>query len=157
MIDSNQLIEYVIRPTLNHLDMYSEAAENLVLGTAMHESHLQYLHQIEGPAIGLWQMEPVTHDDIWTNYINPRMNLKSLMRQLAPAKYMGKAIDADEMHGNLFYACAMCRMHYYRRPERLPDKDDINGLANYWKKYYNTFMGKGKPEQFVKAYQSLIA
>ena len=156
MINPQHLIEYVIRPTLTHLNMYSEAAENLLIGTAMHESRLEYLHQIKGPAIGLWQMEPATHDDLFENYINYRNNLRSLLRQLAGAKYLVSKVDPSEMHGNLNYACAMARMQFYRQSEPLPDKDDIEGLGRYYKKYFNTELGKATPEQFVEAYKRVI-
>jgi len=137
--------------------MYSEAAENLLIGTAMHESKLEYLHQINGPAIGLWQMEPDTHNDLWENYIKYRDNLKSLLRQLAGAKHLSKNVDHKEMHGNLNYACAMARMQYYRQAEPLPDSQDIEGLAEYYKKYYNTPLGKATPRHFVEAYHKVIA
>ena len=51
----------VIRPALRALDLWSPAAEDLVLGTAAQESGLAYLRQIGGgPALGLWQIEPAT-------------------------------------------------------------------------------------------------
>ena len=38
MIHSGDLLKYVIRPTLNAMDMGGLADEQLVLGTAIHES-----------------------------------------------------------------------------------------------------------------------
>ena len=157
MINPQHIIKYVIRPTLEHLGMYSEAAENLLIGTAMHESELEALHQKHGPAIGLWQMEPTTHYDLWEIYIDGRHNIKSLVRQLAGAKYIGMRLDPDEMHGNLNYACAMARITYYRHSEPLPDKDDIEGLGRYYKKYFNSELGKATPQDFVNAYNKVIA
>jgi hypothetical protein len=34
--------------------------------------------------------------------------------------------------------------------------DDIHGMAAYWKKYYNTYLGKGKIENFVCSAQALM-
>jgi hypothetical protein len=54
-IRSYDLRQYVIRPTLQRLGLWSLAAENLLLGTAAQESKLgYYLHQLEGPALGLY-------------------------------------------------------------------------------------------------------
>ena len=57
-----------------------------------------------------------------------------------------------ELAGNLYYATAMARIHYLRRPERLPSAMDVEGLAQYWKDHYNTYLGAGTPEKAVKMY-----
>lgn len=154
---AQDLIEHVIRPTLEYMGMYSEAAENLLIGTAMQESRLKYLHQVSGPAIGLWQMEPATHDDLYTNFIDYKGALKALVRSLAGSKYANTKIDPDEMHGNLYYACAMARLQYYRQKEPLPYAEDIHALSRYYKKYYNTPLGKATLEQFIESYHMAIA
>ena len=52
-IHPKHLAEYVIRPSLKPLGLYSLEAEQLLLGTAAVESQLGfYLHQIKGPALG---------------------------------------------------------------------------------------------------------
>lgn len=67
------LRDLIIRPTLVEMGHYSPAAEALLLGTAAHESHGgRYLSQIRGPARGIYQMEPATHDDLWRHYLPPR-------------------------------------------------------------------------------------
>ena len=61
----------VIRPALTKINLWSRSAEELVLGTAIVESGLTYLKQRgEGPALGLWQIEPATHEDLYTNFLN---------------------------------------------------------------------------------------
>lgn len=45
-INPHQLRDLVIRPTLKRLGFWSTAAEELVLGTAIQESSLQYLQQL---------------------------------------------------------------------------------------------------------------
>ena len=63
----------VIKPALEKLGLWSMAAEELVLGTAIVESAAIYLRQHgAGPALGLWQAEPRTHDDLYTNYLSYR-------------------------------------------------------------------------------------
>lgn len=154
---AQDIIEYVIRPTLKHLNLYSESAENLLVGTAAHESRFEYLHQVKGPAIGLWQMEPGAFKDIFDNYLDYRSELKVKIRNLAAGRFSGTVIPAEEMHGNLNLACAMARLQYYRQSEPLPHKDDIAGLGRYYKKWYNTPAGKATPEDFVEAFNKITA
>lgn len=138
-IDPAQLRDLVVRPTLNQLGLYSDAAASLVLGTAMHESHLTYLKQLGGgPALGLWQMEPFTHDDIWDTFLRYRTDLASLMCRIAG----DSRPSATLLIGNLWYACAMARIRYRRAPANLPGNTP-DDLAAFWKKYYNTDLGKG--------------
>lgn len=52
-MNAEQLRTYVIRPTLQQIDLWSEAAEILLLGTVAHESKCgEYLHQVGGPGAG---------------------------------------------------------------------------------------------------------
>ncbi len=148
MINIPQFRELVIRPALEVVNGYSEAAEELVLGTAIQESRLQYLKQLGGgPALGVFQMEPATHDDIWNNYLAYRQELADLVQMLA-APNGGNHPTANELIGNLWYAAAMCRVHYRRVPEPLPDAGDVPGMAAYWKEHYNTFEGAGTEEEY---------
>ena len=54
MIDADHLRREIVAPALRHIGMWSEAAENLLLGTAAVESRMgTYLRQIGGPALGM--------------------------------------------------------------------------------------------------------
>lgn len=147
-LNDSQLRESVIQPVLQHLGLESDAAVQLILATGRQESHLAYLRQLgNGPALGIFQMEPATHDDIWNNYLAYRDELADNVRSLAIGT---KQIpDPTQMVGNLFYAAAMCRVHYLRVPEPLPAADDLAGQAQYWKTYYNTELGRGTVDEFI--------
>ena len=81
---ASQTLALVIRPALEKLSLWSLSAEELVLGTAIVESGLTYLKQHgDGPALGLWQVEPATHDDLYTNFLNFRPELGSKLLVLA--------------------------------------------------------------------------
>jgi hypothetical protein len=148
-INTKQLRELVIQPTLEYLGLDSLAAQNLLLGTCAQESAMgTYIKQVNGCALGIYQMEPATHDDIWKNFIFFNFSLKEKVSELGTTQ--GKLI------GNLNYATAMCRIHYMRINEPLPAADNIYGLAAYWKKYYNTEKGKGTEEQFITNYQKYV-
>lgn len=140
MMDSKQLKEYIIIPVLNSLEGYnacSDSAVNLLLGTAAVETDMgKYLHQIDGPALGIYSMEPATANDIYAHYLHYRPELMKMID-----RYRIPLTDMNNLEGNLYYATAMARVHYLRIAEALPKADDIKGLASYWKRYYNTAKG----------------
>ncbi len=151
MLNVGQFRAEVVHPVLEHLGMWSQAAENLIVGTALQESALTYLKQLGGgPALGFFQMEPVTHDDIWKNYLDYREDLSQLVQGFTSS---WPATLSDQLIGNLPYACVMARIKYARQPEALPAADDIEALGQYWKTYYNTAQGAGTVDEFVANYR----
>lgn len=152
-MNPDHLYNYVIEPTLRHIGLFSEAAAELVLGTALQESNGDYLKQIGGgPAVGIYQMEPATYDDIWKNYL---VYKPILTREILSLELPRFAKGASEMIGNLYYATAMCRVHYYRRPEALPPAGNVKKQAAYWKAHYNTRLGHGTIDQYINNWKRL--
>lgn len=150
---ATHLERYIIIPILDYIGMNSKSAVNLLLGTAAQESRLgEYLHQINGPALGIYQCEPNTLDDIFNKYLRHR---KELLKKVLKLSALGLT-RSKNAEGNLYYATAIARIHYYRVFEPLPSSDDIEGLANYWKKYYNTEKGKGTTEEFINNYKRYV-
>jgi hypothetical protein len=150
-----QFLQFVIRPVLASLPGNTKAAEQIVLGTALKESGLKYLHQIGGgPAMGVYQCEPATHRDIWKNYLDRREHLAFLVRQWC---IHGMKNSPVQLCGNHFYATAICRAHYLRRPEAFPPPGDAAGLAAYWKKYYNTESGAGHAVRDMPHFERAIS
>ena len=148
MISIPQFRELILKPALTVVDAYSPAAEELVLGTALQESRLEFIKQLGGgPALGLFQMEPNTHEDIWVNYLAYNDELADKVKSLA-APTTANHPSANELIGNMWYAAAMCRVHYRRVPEALPAAGDVPGMAAYWKEYYNTYLGAGTEEEY---------
>jgi len=148
-LDPRQVREEIVEPVLRVLDMYSATAVDLVMGTAAVESGFRYIKQLgQGPALGLWQMEPGTHGDIWDNYLAHREDIADRIRMTM----LAGDPSHQQLPGNLFYACAMCRVHYYRVSAPLPRQGDINGLGQYWKDHYNTHLGAGTVQKFTDAY-----
>lgn len=153
MIECGQLREHVIRPILRGMNAWSQAAENLLLGTAAQESHMgRYLVQIKGPALGIFQMEPATYQDHWWNFLRYREGLSARVRQSTGVRHG----SAEHMIGNLYYAAAMARVHYLRVPEALPKSDDLEALAGYWKQHFNTKLGSGTAEEFKRNYIKFV-
>jgi len=156
-IDPQDLVSFVISPTLRQLNAYSESACMLILCTAAQESRLGHnLHQINGPALGIYQVEPDTHADIYENFLLyiKESNLMRCVKNLS--RFEDYYQRENELITNLEYATAICRLVYYRHSEPLPELDDINGMAFYWKKYYNTVNGKGTVSKFLDSYERLV-
>ncbi len=153
MLDVNEFRLHVVRPVIQQLGMWSPAAENLLLGTAIQESGLRHLRQLkDGPARGLFQIEPATHDDVWENFLAYHDDLKAKAAVLlAPAPS-----QIDQLVTNLAYATAIVRLIYWRYPEPLSGADDIEGLAHYWKRHFNTEAGAGTVAQFVLNYREHV-
>ena len=148
MIEKNQLRSLISR-TLYDLRMHSDAAVELLMGTAAVESKLgSYIRQEEGPALGIMQMEPRTEHDRWFNYLAYRQHLKSRVELITGRPGPGEWLEYD-----LKYQIVMARIFYFSITEKLPEANDIIGLANYWKTYYNTEKGKGTVDKFVSNYK----
>lgn len=143
-------LRQLIRSTLTPLGLYSADAEELLMATCAQESHLGvYRHQIRGPAVGIFQMEPEDHDDIWTNFLAYHFDLGDAVRKLSGQL----SPTVDDLQNNDPYAIAMCRIHYERAPGSLPSASDLGALWNYYKQHYNTPQGAATQAEFVANYR----
>jgi len=147
-VDKDQLRDLITK-VLKDVDLYSESAVELLMLTAATESKLgHYIRQVGGgPALGIFQMEPSTEDDIWDNYIY----YKSDEFANSVSRYATE-LGGEEMEWNLAYQIIMARIHYLRVKDPLPAADDVEGLANYYKKYYNTRLGKATVKGAIEDY-----
>ena len=156
-IDIRQLRDLVVRPTLDAIGLGGPAAEELMIGTILQESGGgHWLHQLgAGPAIGICQMEPDTHDDIWQNFLRFHPSLATKVQQLM---IHTRIEDEDwyEMAGNLYYAVAMARLVYARIEEPLPAAGDIAAQAAYYKRHYNTADGAATVAQYMANWQRAV-
>ncbi|ELA8466744.1 hypothetical protein Q1G98_000190 [Vibrio alginolyticus] len=152
-MDAKQLTTLVIRPWLKRLGLYSRSAEQLIVGTIYQESNGHFIQQVGGgPALGLIQMEPATYKDIWDNFLAYRRSLANKLTELASMESLDGDMrpDVSQLVTNLAFAVAICRVHYLRVKEALPTAGDLDGLAKYWKDYYNTRLGAGTVDDFKK-------
>lgn len=154
-------VEKIMKPVLDHLDMASggkgtmntQAAINLILMIIAHESgKFTYSKQVRGPALGFTQMEPATFNWLveWLGMSRP--HLLDALSMFGPVENL----DPRYMVISPEFAVAAARLNLIRFPEALPDADDLEGLARYAKKYWNTSAGKATAEDYLQAYQSLI-
>ncbi len=152
MFDKKQFRERIVRVVLNGLGMWNEYAEELMIGTCAAESKGgTFLVQEGGPAVGIFQMEPKTHDDIWQKWLP---NHPAISANLMSTCMISMKPAASMMISNLFYATAMARIEYFRNsPEPVPVS--VADQAQYWMKYYNRG-GKGTVEAYIDAYNNFM-
>lgn len=148
-MDKNQF-RALVEETLKEIGLYSKDAVNLLLGTAAQESRFgHFIVQMGGgPALGVFQMEPNTFRDIENNYLAYRDNLRSKIEGACGD------IKPEALVYNLKLAICFARIHYLRVPKPLPGS--IYGMAEYWKEFYNTRLGKGTEEEFITNYNNFI-
>lgn len=155
MFDPVQFRDLVIKPTLEDLANVLPGADhpaaiNLLLGTCWQESRGgTYLQQLGGgPALGVYQIEPATHDDLWENFVAYRRPLEDFL-VVEGRSHISQKIRQRMLIDDLRYATIIARLVYYRRSFEWPEPDHIHGLGALWKRWYNTPQGAGTIAEFV--------
>lgn len=152
-MNPQQLHDLIIKPALEYMggNYYSKESAFLLLCTAAIESDCgYYIKQINGPALGIWQMEPETHDDIW-------QNCDALIGKFEQKIYdiCGRCTDNSLIQSPM-YACAMARLKYSMDPNPLPkltgdNNVDSRAFFSYYKRVYNTDLGASTFDKWAVA------
>lgn len=137
------LKDLVVRPALLAMGSRyaTEGAVIQVTGTALVESGGSYLKQISGPALGLWQMEPVTLHDIWNRWLKlpAQESLRVRLIDLIPIGADIERLLITDMQ----FGAMMCRCLYAMRADPVPLPVDAEAFCRTWKAFYNTSKGAG--------------
>ena len=142
-------VKEIAEEVLYKLDAYSDDALALVMRTGMAESGYRTLRQMgNGPAIGFFQVELETAQDTLDNYVNYRPELKKKLIGLG----LGNNLEFCLL-SNIALQVAFCRLKYRRDKNAIPSWKSLEKQAKYWKKVYNTELGAGTIEHFMKANQ----
>tara|TARA_Y100001963_G_C6681504_1_gene400069 strand:- start:30 stop:518 length:489 start_codon:yes stop_codon:yes gene_type:complete len=156
MININQMRSLIERTCRGLGRKYaSKAAVDLVLVTGMVESRYEYLRQMnDGPAFSMHQIEKSTAVDTLVHYLKHRPKLMArcaevTMVDLKHWQNYDEELWSKILEVNIAAGIVHCRLKYWRVPKRLPSS--IEGQANYYKKYYNSDLGKADPEDFIHA------
>lgn len=137
-----QLRSLIDRVT-TRIGLASLDATNQLLGTCAKESDFgTYLRQLgSGPALGAFQMEPDTFED--------------LVHRFGEKFKLLYGFIFEELEWNLKAAIVMARIKYYSCPGPIPS--DLDGQAHYWKQWYNTPGGKGTIDEYLTAWKRYVA
>ena len=155
---NHKQIRSLIRSKLKEVELWTPEAEELVFLTGLTESGYDYIEQVgSGPAKSFFQIEPLTAHDICENYLKYRPDK---VEKLSNATGIDESIVGsskpehweDILHYNIAAGIILCRLKYYRVPKKIPS--EIENMAKYWKKWYNTAGGKGTEEHFLSKAKS---
>lgn len=147
-IKPEQLLSEIIRPTLESMgDTYSKpGADILLLATAAQETHCGYwLRQVSGPALGIYQCEPATHNMVmdWAGTTGHR--------DVLPAY-----CSSGRMVYDLRYATKIARLLYFSWPDPLPHPSDVDGMWKMYKKCFNSSLGAATELQFKNNWRTYV-
>ena len=136
----------IIETTLRRMNkvrkgMYKPEAVTLLCMIAAHESLAgKFRRQIgSGLALGLYQIEPETHDSIWDN--------SDTIHEVAAA--LGIERNAHRLEKDDFYSTFVARHYLAMDVNKLPK--DIESMAEYCKSYWNR-TGKATPSKYMDDY-----
>ena len=141
-------IEKIAYWALQTMGMYSKDALHMIMRTGMAETGFRHLKQMgDGPALGFFQVEPKTIMDTMENYVKYRPKIEDSLIELGFADNE----VAYRVMSNIALQVAFCRLKYRRDKKAIPPASDLEGQAKYWKRVYNTRLGKGTIEHFLEA------
>jgi hypothetical protein len=158
LIDSKELLDEFIRPTLRKFSIDISGADYLLLGTAAQESHLQfYIHHNkcqQNKGLGLYQITHEMHWDVWDNYLAYNADMASAVRGLASQHTFLTNPDA-KLTTNLDYATAIAWLIYKKNSVKLPKQPTNKELAKCWFNYY-VHHKTANQNDFVNNYETYI-
>lgn len=157
------LHQVIVRPTLifmacetgNHW-LASEDAQILMLGIAATESDLRHTRQAghsgtEGPARSFWQVEPPTALDLLGRWRRGAMRAV-IDPFLPPDAPVGSEKFREAMRYSQSLGCMLARLKILDAPPAIPSWLDVEAQAAYWKRFYNTDLGSGQPDDYSHAF-----
>ena len=140
-------IKEIAEKVLYKLDAYSDDALTLVMRTGMAESGFKALKQMnDGPALGFFQVELETAQDTLDNYVKYRKHYQVALKELGLTEDLKFCLMS-----NIALQVAFCRLKYKRDKNAIPSWNDLEKQAKYWKKVYNSELGAGTVEHFIKS------
>jgi hypothetical protein len=162
MIEPKQLKTFITKVLkgIAEGEFYCRSMVYLLLLTAAAESDFgSFLRQTnEGRARGIFQVEPHTEYLTWNWCLD---NNNALLRELVKAS-TGEIFGGIDIEGNLKYQIILARANYYSWPHALPhvsdpiDSQSVEKLAEYWKRYWNTYQGKGSVPGAIEKFERFV-
>ncbi len=121
----------------------SRDVEEMIIETAIVETHGgEYKDPTHYAGMGLTKIDQVPFQDI-----KDRANESDVNKIFKAFSINIKHVDWVELRHNPFLALLFTRLFYKKIPEKIPNS--IKARAFYWKKYYNSSLGKGTEEHYI--------
>jgi hypothetical protein len=155
MIEPSAVRTLYVEPALTQLGLYTLQAEQLLMGTAAVESNFTNFVQFgDGPARGMFQMEPPTFDDMLDRVLDNPNN--AALKAAVYAAAANRPPAFVELAANHLLAAALARVKYFSVPGEIPL--DLADQAEYWWTYYNGRSPNGVGvEGYLAAWNSYCA
>ena len=153
MLDYKQFEALILTPALQALQL--DSLSLLIAGTIAHESKGgTYIKQINGPALGVCQIEDATFNSLWQSYLPNQAILTNKIMTLCQFSRVPKAY---QMIYDMLLSVAMCAALYKWRLDSHKESSPltIESCADCWIKYYNCG-GKGTKDEFINDYKRWI-
>ncbi len=149
MFNITQFRADILTPTLEALQFRDiELKELLVFTCAVESAGGTYVRQVNGPALGIYQLEPNTFSDLWYNYILRKPDIVNL---LSLNLGLHRLPDPIEVITDLKLATAFCALLYKYRKAQIKSIDP-NDLWDVYKPLYNTEKGAAVKDKSIAAY-----
>jgi hypothetical protein len=144
MINNYQLRSLIIKPVLKAMSLWSQEAEDLLIGTCAQGSKGgRYLIEESGEppdvsikqnivGIGLYNMTAKMHDEIWRIHLPSKPKIVNDMMQVC---CFSRKPTSNMLLYNLYYSTAMARIHYLISNNDIPNTIQLQ--AEYYKRYWN--------------------
>lgn len=151
-------MKHRIKEVLIRDNLYSKARLHQVYHTGIAESAYKTNMSSDGKAFSWWQVEYPTaqsllcdslpafpdHDPIHKSIIALFASTGMRWEQFA-------RIMLNKKNSNAFaLQVEFCVLKYKTIPEPLPAWNDLPAQASYWKRHYNTSLGKGSINHFIQ-------
>jgi hypothetical protein len=130
-IFSPDLLQYVIRPTLERLGEFNPQAQMQLLLTAACESNLGEHIQKQSLGFGLYRISAKAHQQHWDEYLAFKPDLASDIRGLA-SQHEFLSHPHLELTTNLSYATAIAYSMYQKQTPHWPKEFDLIAMATLW-------------------------
>lgn len=146
-MNKQQLTDLVIIPTLDEMPkgLSAEAVLAIQMIVAHESTGGTYIAQTKGPALGIIQMEPVTHDSTWDHGDSIWVNAVKLGIITRAQKLLRKRPDASRLIYDLRYNVFMARQRLFMFKESFPV--DIDDMSFYLKENWNG-PGEATPDKY---------
>jgi hypothetical protein len=114
-INTQELREQIIHPTLEYLDKSGVGAENVLVAIVTQKQHLSP-QQLTG--LGPFDISPAMHQLVWDRYLAFHPDLASRIRGLASQRAFLED-PHSELATNLCYATAIAWVVYILHPQEI--------------------------------------
>ncbi len=155
-ITAGEFVTYVIRPTLQQLNLYTESFEKLLLVTAAAETGIGlHIARADQSGMGVYMISPQQHRQVWDQFLAFDPELASKVRGCASQQEFLASPD-QELAFNLSYSTAIAAAIYLQALGTPCSSASPLQLAKLWQLHFKQSASIGT-EDFLRAFEQVAA